>query len=57
MGGCLVSWTLKSVLILVAVIVFIVAAIGVKVDINLIALGLAFFAVAFIVPERNLRQG
>jgi hypothetical protein len=57
MGGCVVSWTLKSVLILVAVIVFIVAAIGVKVEINLIALGLAFFAAAFIVPERNLRQG
>ena len=51
------SWSLKSLLILIAVIVFIVAAIGVKVDINLIALGLAFFAAAFIVPERNLRQG
>jgi Ca2+/Na+ antiporter len=56
MGGCLVSWTLKSVLILIAVIVFVVDAIGVKVDINLIALGLALFAAAFIVPERNLRQ-
>lgn len=54
-GGCLVNWTMKSVLILVAVIVFIVAAIGVKVEINLIALGLAFFAAAFIVPERNIR--
>ena len=50
------SWTLKSALILVAVIVFIVAAIGVKVDVNLIAVGLAFFAAAFIVPERNLRR-
>ena len=48
--------TLKSILILIAVIVFIVAAIGVKVDINLIAVGLACFAAAFIVPERNLSR-
>jgi type IV secretory pathway VirB3-like protein len=48
--------TLKSILILIAVIVFIVAAIGVKVDINLIAVGLAFFTAAFIVPERNLSR-
>lgn len=56
MGGCLVTWTLKTVLILIAVIVFIVAAVGIKVEINLIALGLAFFAAAFIVPEGSLRR-
>jgi hypothetical protein len=50
------SWTLKSVLILIAVIVFIVDAVGVKVDINLLAIGLAFFAAAFIVPDRNLNR-
>jgi hypothetical protein len=56
MGGCLVSWTLKTVLILIAVILFIVAAVGIKVEVNLIALGLAFFAAAFIVPDRSLRR-
>jgi hypothetical protein len=55
-GGSVMNLTLKSILILIAVIVFIVAAIGVKVDINLIAVGLAFFAAAFIVPERNLSR-
>jgi len=45
--------SLRSVLILIAVILFIVAAIGFKSDINLIAVGLAFFAAAFIVPERG----
>jgi hypothetical protein len=28
----------------------------VKVDINLLAIGLAFFAAAFIVPDRNLNR-
>jgi type IV secretory pathway VirB3-like protein len=52
----LVNWTLKSALILIAVILFLVAAIGVKVDVNVVALGLAAFAAAFIMPERGLRQ-
>jgi hypothetical protein len=49
-----VTLTLRSVLILVAVILFIVVAIGVDTTLNLTALGLAFFAGAFIVPDRNL---
>lgn len=48
------NMTLKSILILIAVIVFVVAAIGIKVDVNLIAVGLAFFAAAFIVPDRGV---
>lgn len=46
--------TLRSVLILVAVILFIVVALGVDTTIDLTALGLAFFAAAFIVPDRGL---
>lgn len=47
--------TLRSVLILVAVILFVIAAVGAfKADFDLLALGLAFFAAAFIVPERGL---
>ena len=46
--------TLRSVLILIAVVLFIVSAIGVDTSINLLALGLAFFAGAFIVPDRNI---
>ena len=53
-GGDLVTLTLRSVLILIAVVLFIVAAIGVDTNINLLALGLAFFAGGFVVPDRNL---
>jgi hypothetical protein len=53
-GGGLVSWTLKSVLILVAVVLFVVAAIGVNTGFNLLAIGLACFAGAFIVPDRGV---
>jgi hypothetical protein len=53
-GGAFVNMTLRSVLILVAVILFIVSAIGFKTDVNLLAIGLAFFAASFIVPERGL---
>jgi hypothetical protein len=44
--------TLRTLLLLVAVIVFVIAALGVHVgDVSLVALGLAFFAGAFLVPE------
>jgi hypothetical protein len=49
-----VTLTLRSVLILIAVVLFIVSAIGVDTNINLLALGLAFFAGGFVVPDRNL---
>ena len=35
-------------------VLFIVSAIGVDTNINLLALGLAFFAGGFVVPDRNL---
>ncbi len=42
--------TLRTILLIVAVIVFILAAIGLHVEVNLIAVGLAFFAGSFLVP-------
>jgi energy-coupling factor transporter transmembrane protein EcfT len=43
------TWSISSILLLVAVIAFALAAIGLKVDVSLIAVGLAFFAAAFLV--------
>ena len=49
------SFTLRMLLLLVAVIIFVIAAFGVKVgDVSLVALGLAFFAGAFLVPDAPL---
>jgi hypothetical protein len=47
--------TIRMLLLLIAVIIFVIAAFGVKVgDVSLVALGLAFFAGAFLVPETAL---
>jgi hypothetical protein len=47
--------TFRSLCLLIAVIVFVIAALGVDVrGISLVALGLAFFAGSFLVPERAL---
>jgi hypothetical protein len=44
--------TVRTLCLLIAVILFVVAAIGVDVrGISLVALGLAFFAAAFLVPD------
>ena len=49
------SLTLRMLLLVVAVIIFVIAAFGVKVgDVSLVALGLAFFAGAFLVPDAAL---
>jgi hypothetical protein len=49
------SLTFKTLLIIIAVVIFIIAAIGIDTgDLSLIALGLAFFAAAFVVPDRAL---
>ena len=40
--------TLRLVLLIVAVIVFVIAALGIRTDFNLIAIGLAFFAGSFL---------
>jgi len=47
--------TLRTLLLLIAVIIFVIAALGVHVgDVSLVALGLAFFAAAFLVPDTAL---
>ena len=44
--------TVRTVLILVAVVCFIIAAVGGAVPrVNLTALGLAFFAASFLAPQ------
>ncbi|MFL5519274.1 MAG: hypothetical protein ACJ8DJ_24205, partial [Gemmatimonadales bacterium] len=44
--------TVRTLCLIIAVILFVIAAIGVDVrGISLVALGLAFFAAAFIVPD------
>jgi len=44
--------TIRSLLLIIAVILFVVAAFGIDVrGISLVALGLAFFAASFIVPD------
>jgi hypothetical protein len=50
--------TRRSLLLLIAVICFVLAAIGVGIGgISLLAAGLAAFAGAFLVDERGLRLG
>ena len=47
--------TIRSILLLIAVVLFILAAIGVDLGkIALVPLGLAFFAGAFVVPDTVL---
>jgi hypothetical protein len=47
---------LRAILLIVAIICFILAAIGIALgDISLVPLGLAFFAAAFLVGEGGLR--
>jgi hypothetical protein len=44
--------TIRTLLLLIAVILFVVYALGVRTgDISLLGLGLAFFAGAFVVPD------
>ena len=53
-GRRIVNLSLRSILILVAVILFVAVALGIKTDVNLLAVGLAFFAAGFVVPDRGL---
>ncbi|HEY8988288.1 MAG TPA: hypothetical protein VIM39_04650 [Candidatus Limnocylindrales bacterium] len=47
--------TFRSLCLLIAVILFVIAALGVDVGgISPVALGLAFFAGSFLVPETSL---
>ena len=46
---------LRSILLLVAVVLFVLAAVGISLgDISLVALGLAFFAGAFLLGDGGL---
>ena len=49
------TWGLKDILVLIAVICFVLAAIGLDVNVSLVAVGLAFFAASFLVPNRSIR--
>jgi hypothetical protein len=54
-GGSSMSLTFRSLLLLIAVILFVLAAVGIDVaGISLVALGLACFAGSFVVPETAL---
>jgi hypothetical protein len=47
--------TIRSVLLLIAVILFVVYALGVRTgDLSLLGLGLACFAGAFLVPDTTI---
>lgn len=48
------TWGISEILLLVAVICFVLAAIGLDVKVSLIAVGLAFFAASFLVPNRRV---
>ena len=51
------SLTFRTVLLLVAVVLFVLAALGVEAGtISLLALGLAAFAAAFVVPDTALSR-
>ena len=49
------SWGLGDILLLIAVVCFVLATIGLEVRVNLVALGLAFGFGAFLVRNRGLR--
>jgi len=50
------TWSIGTVLILIAVICFALAAIGLDVAVNLVALGLAFGFAAFLVGDMPIRR-
>ncbi|HET7472993.1 MAG TPA: hypothetical protein VFJ71_07700 [Candidatus Limnocylindrales bacterium] len=51
------TFTIRSVLLLIAVILFVVAALGVRTgDVSLAWLGMAFFAGSFLVPDTVLSR-
>jgi hypothetical protein len=51
------SWSIRDILLVVAIICFVLAAIGLKVDVSLVDVGLAFFAGSFLVGEGGRRLG
>jgi hypothetical protein len=49
------TWGVSEILLLIAIICFVLDAIGLDVNVSLTAIGLAFFAAAFLVPNRGIR--
>lgn len=49
------SWGLSDILLLIAVICFILAAVGLDVRVSLVAVGLAFGFGSFLVGKRGIR--
>jgi hypothetical protein len=49
------SWSLADILLVIAIICFALVAIGLKVDVNLLAVGLAFGFASFLVGGRGPR--
>lgn len=45
------TWSLGSILLVIAIIGFVLEAIGLDVKVSLIAVGLAFFAASFLVDQ------
>ena len=49
------SWGISDILVLIAIICFALAAIGLDVNISLVALGLAFGFAGFLAGNRGIR--
>ena len=49
------TWGLAQILFLIAIICFVLAAIGLDVKVSLVAVGLAFGFAGFLVGDRGLR--
>jgi hypothetical protein len=50
-SGTMRTWSIGSILLIIAVICFALAAIGLDVNVSLVALGLAFLAASFLAGE------
>jgi hypothetical protein len=51
------SLGVRDILLIIAIICFVLAAIGLKVDVSLVDIGLACFAGAFLVGDGGRRLG
>jgi len=51
--GMRTSWSIRDILLVIAIICFVLAAIGLKVDVSFVDIGLAFFAGSFLVGGRG----
>lgn len=49
------SWGISDILFLIAIVCFVLAAIGLEVNISLVALGLAFGFGGFLASNRGVR--